>query len=639
MAVATLSSTSIDVYDETATAAELTPHDLLAVDHNIDLWDERDPSVAELGKLQDRVAANARADDLGRRLESSEEWQSLSHLDRQLKLRVRQETERLRTVLREATRRSTLGPSVDSSSSSPVHTDSAPMDAEKFTSSFLSPPSAVDSAAKDEVMPPSAEQSVEGPSKASACAEGGLVLGSEDSAVRSAPTRKRQRSPVSEKWKLPLWCKHLIEDGYEVVPEHGLGLVPVDVYESMCDSMRHQVKRIWCKQDGRCLLASLVRAMKFSVDRGDEHPSTDVLDTLRSELREAVLSWSDQQFDLCVPVQLRTESREEYVEKYLRSPVAEVNISLLHICRAVHPDAPRIYVISVHKADADDTEDDEDCTLSTASPPHLCSLHVVGDESPTAKTRCVILYHNVALSVRHFEAVAWKKGSRGPSPLKTILQFDDAIICALERWQRRFPELGSQSRMRGARATETTGRVLDLSRDASGGPDSLDQSVQERAKRVRQMRETKKDITHLFHLFGTSFKASLDAAPVDLGSAPVPGSRLQEGDDRHHPMSRALFSSLLSLPTRQELRLNASVVRSSPAERRGGPELLIERQGERTSPLMRRGNRVYRYAGLSRPSFSPPLGLLSGRASQRKIMDGNLRVARSFSAFDYDNGV
>jgi hypothetical protein len=405
--------------------------------------------------------------------------------------------------------------------------------------------------------------------------------------------------------------------------------------------------------------------LEFNVTTGPQHPTPGTLDTLRFMLRDAVISWSDEQFNFCIPAHLRAECREEYVVKYLQSPVAHADVSLLHIYHAVHPNAPRIYVISVHKGftvageGADNGAEDEDCMMmfSSASPPHhLCSLHVVGDEAPTAKTRCIVLYHNLAMSVRHFEAVGWKKGSRGPSPLKTIFTFDDPIICSLERWQQKRPvsrsqgmrpnagslpqvlddsilmpsstvwagegtapvhcpqtedilDTGAGALRRDSNRTSdfisdgsirlspirfsSTDKIVEYPANGRGGdargmlgqPSSsiptiseqsgsqthLDESVHERLDRVHQLRASGRNVSQLFNLLGRMQEPSESGQD----SGPSGATRIQQAMEGSRPrtLSRATLPTLLSLPSREQLRGPGPLfANESPPQRGARPQ-------------------------------------------------------------------
>jgi hypothetical protein len=94
----------------------------------------------------------------------------------------------------------------------------------------------------------------------------------------------------------------VVPDLYQVVPEHGLGLVDAEVYRRMCGSMRNQVLRIWSPRNGALsLLAAVLRAVEFQVDTHYEPPSSARLNELRDLMLKTVASWSDDELSVCVP--------------------------------------------------------------------------------------------------------------------------------------------------------------------------------------------------------------------------------------------------------------------------------------------------------------------------------------------------
>jgi hypothetical protein len=229
----------------------------------------------------------------------------------------------------------------------------------------------------------------------------------------------------SSKLKMPHWCSGIEQDLYQPVSEHGLGLVDATVYQQMCGSVRNQVQRIWSsKEDGSSLLAAVLRAQEFQVDSRYEPPSFARVEELRESMQKAASVWSDEELSACVPgYDAKETTKEQFMEKMFKSAQGQADTTLLHIYQAVHPTTPRIYVIVGNRAGE----------LASGQP--QLSLVIVGRDPPQPTTRCIVLFQNVSHEpVPHVEVLGWKRGARGPSPLKTVFDFSENIIRSLEAW-------------------------------------------------------------------------------------------------------------------------------------------------------------------------------------------------------------
>ena len=214
---------------------------------------------------------------------------------------------------------------------------------------------------------------------------------------------------------VPQWCSGVVPDLYQVVPEHGLGLVDAEVYGRMCGSMRNQELRIWSPRNGALhLLAAVLRAVEFQVDTHYEPSSAGRVDELRDSMLKTVASWSDEELSACVP---GYDPKEATQEQYFMSAQG----ALLHLYHALYPaTAPRIYVIIGDPA-------------AHAQP----SLPLVDGKEPPKpnNTRCIVLFQNMSTEPSpHVEVIGWKRGSRGPSLLQAVFDFSETIIQSLESW-------------------------------------------------------------------------------------------------------------------------------------------------------------------------------------------------------------
>ena len=371
-----------------------TPEDVL---HGFEQWDATDPVVNEYKRVQQLQTEKGRVDELKQRVEESEEWRSLIRLNRQLKAQLAEEVSQLRQFL--------------------LVVDKA----DKTTVTLQAPNKGASPTPAQQPFEPQSEPAE--PPAVSQPANGR----SEHSPVNHLPpaasrptTVTTSSSPVkrdeSTKLMVPSWCSGVVSDFYQPVPEYGLGLVDEEVYHQMCGSVRSQVQRVWSSRDNaHSLLAALLRALEFQVDTNIEPPSRSRVDELRDSMLKTASLWSAEELSTRVP---GYESKEMSTEQFLKSPDGEA--ALLYLYRALHPSAPRIYVIVGNRA----------------THPQL-SLLIVDDkkDSPKLNTRCIVLFQNMSAEpLPHVEVIGWKRGSRGPSPLKTVLDFSETIIQSLEAW-------------------------------------------------------------------------------------------------------------------------------------------------------------------------------------------------------------
>ena len=266
-------------------------------------------------------------------------------------------------------------------------------------------------------------------------------------------TSGRHAAGDPSRLRSPSWCSGLIEDPHQPVPPGGLGLTSPDVHLSLCGSEKHQLQRLWSRMDGRSVLSALLRCVQFDVERNYEHPTPAAVDQLREHLRLTVEGWTDAEFSAALPRHLRTWSRAEYLAKQL-SPhgglSCDIDPAVLWLWRAATPKAPRIYLIQLAPPLTVGTSQgrmtDSGLALEAAEPSqgglHTLRLHIIGEVggsascSPHPSTPCVLIYANHCSSVPHYEAMAWKKGTRGPSRLKTVISYQETIVSTMEAWQR-----------------------------------------------------------------------------------------------------------------------------------------------------------------------------------------------------------
>ena len=372
-----------------------TPEEVL---HGFDEWDATDPIVNEYKRVQQLQTEKRRADELKQRVEESEEWRSLIQLNRQLKAQLAEEVKQLRQSL-------------------------LVVDKADKTTVKLSPQAPNEGASPNPAQLPFEPQSQPAEPPAVSQPANGR---SEHSPVNHLPpaasrptTVTSSSSPVkrdeSSKLMVPSWCSGVVSDLYQPVPEYGLGLVDEEVYHQMCGSVRSQVQRVWSSRDNaHSLLAALLRAVEFQVDTNIEPPSHARVDELRDSMLKTASLWSAEELAARVP---GYESKEMSTEQFLKS--ADGDTALLYLYRALHRTAPRIYVIVGNRA----------------THPPLSLLIVDGKDSPKLNTRCIVLFRNMSTEpLPHVEVIGWKRGSRGPSPLKTVLDFSETIIQSLEAW-------------------------------------------------------------------------------------------------------------------------------------------------------------------------------------------------------------
>ena len=444
----------------------LTPKEALALAVcGFDSWDLQDSGVSEYVRASQLVAERRRVDELMQQLENSAEWRALVRLDHELKVAVRRESHILRSSLIGMNGDATVaqGPALRGVPS-PSSSASSSVDSVSFSS-----PSSMAATISVSSVPVSSTHMV---ASSSPAASSSICETPVSTVASSSPADSHSSTPSSSsaskdptaKLKAPAWCTQLISDPYDIVPERGLGLTSVDVYQGMCGSERHQVQRVWCARDGHSALAALVRALDFHLGERWQHPSASRLDEARQRLVRQVSAWTDDRFASVVPSAV---TRSEYVEKVLSSRQAHSDVDFLYVYRATTPWTPRIYVITVHKrkdsleeartagseesvAVSQDTDvDDKEGTR------HGVSLQIIGDDNPQDDTRCIILYQNLTVPHGHFEAVGWKK-ARGPSALRTMFQFSEPIITSLETWNEKpkTPSLSIKKRPRETASSE-----------------------------------------------------------------------------------------------------------------------------------------------------------------------------------------
>ena len=289
----------------------------------------------------------------------------------------------------------------------------------------------------------------------------------------SSSSSSRHAAGDPSRLRSPPWCSGLIEDPHLIVPEHGLGLTSHDVHLQMCGTEKHQLQRLGSRQDGQSVLSSLLRALHFDVERNHEHPTPALVDQLRRELRRAVEGWSDARFAAALPRHLRgVVGRAELVAKQLSGSgggAAALDPALLWVWRAATHKAPRIYLITVAPPTVKTKVKEEggrmtDATsrgtttatrsappLPSPSPPgHSLRLQILGEPEPLPSTPCLLIYQNLCtpLLLPHHEALAWKKGTRGPSRLKTVHAYHEPIVGALEAWYRARQHMKALGRKR-----------------------------------------------------------------------------------------------------------------------------------------------------------------------------------------------
>jgi hypothetical protein len=311
-------------------------------------------------------------------VQQSQEWRNLIQLNRQLKERMTQETKQLLQTF--------------------------------LTNKVPTTPEPQNGAAQATTAPHSSESPT----------QSNHVSASSSPLAPSASSSPFKRDE-SSKLKMPSWCSGIEQDPYKPASEHGLGLVDASVYQHMCGSERNQVQRVWsATADGGSLLAAVLRAEEFQVDSRYEPPPSARVEALRESMQQTASALSDEELAACVPgYDPKETSKEQLLEKLLVSAQGQVDTALLRIYHMLHPTAPRIYVI----------------VGSRAAQPQL-SLVVVGSERPQPSTQCIVLFLNVSTeSAPHVEVIGWKRGSRGPSPLKTVFDFSENIIRSLETWR------------------------------------------------------------------------------------------------------------------------------------------------------------------------------------------------------------
>ena len=285
------------------------------------------------------------------------------------------------------------------------------------------------------------------------------------------PTSGRHAAGDPSRLRSPSWCSGLIEDPHQVVPPGGLGLTSPDVHLTLCGCEKHQLQRLWSRMDGRSILSALLRSIQFDVERNYDHPTPTAVEHLRDHLRLTVEGWTDGEFTAALPRQLRHWTRAEYLAKQLSPHADPIDPAVLWVWRAATPKAPRIYFIQLSPplkggtAGQGRTDSGTGVQVQGLSQGglHTLRLQVIGEvgggpsSSPHPNTPCVLIYANHCTNLPHYEAMAWKKGTRGPSRLKTVISYQEPIISAMEVWQRQRQQQRVVARKR--RRGEMTGEV------------------------------------------------------------------------------------------------------------------------------------------------------------------------------------
>jgi hypothetical protein len=420
-----------------------TPEDVLRLTDGFEAWDAEDPIFREYKRVQQLRTEKQRIHELKQRVEESAEWRTLIRLNRQLKAQLAEEIKQLRQPF--------------------LVVDNAIGTVEKPA---VTPPENVTAASNGEASQIAAPQQAEHPSetpsnKPSASPSENLSTNgtadhppadsppaaSRSISMTSSPTRFASPFKRDESTKLmvPSWCSGVISDLYQPVSEHGLGLVDADLYQGMCGSVRTQVQRIWShKENGHSLLAAVLRALEFQVDTHYEPPSPSRVDELRDSMLKTVATWSDEELSACVP---GYDAKKMSQEQFFMS--GEGQVSWLYLYAALHPGtAPRIYVIVGNR--------------TAQSPLSLLIVDLGKQDPPKAKlnTKCIVLFQNASNEpLPHVEVIGWKRGSRGPSPLKTVFDFSETIIQSLESWHLQHDTTSRSSRKRPREET----KPIDLS--------------------------------------------------------------------------------------------------------------------------------------------------------------------------------
>ena len=422
-----------------------TPEDVLRLTDGFEQWDAQDPVVNEYKRVQQLQTEKQQVNDLRRHVEESAEWRTLIRLNRELKAQLVEKTKQLRqsflidkavdkvenipaAPVAEATQAAALKPQPQPAEPPSEKLPEHPLD---------KPPKRLSEKPLDK------QQERPSASPTNGIADHSSVGPLPASRSTSSPTRVPSSFKRDESTKLmiPSWCSGVVPDLYQPVPEHGLGLVDAEVYQEMCGSVRTQVQRIWShKESGHYLLAAVLRALEFQVDTHYEPPSPSRVDELRDSMLKAVSTWSDEELSACVP---EYDSQKKSRGQYFMS--AEGDAALLYIHHALHPaTAPRMYVI-----------------IGNGNPSQLSLWIVGGKEAPKLNTKCIVLFQDVSNeSMPHVEVLGWKRGSRGPSPLKTVLDFSETIIQSLESWSLRHD---TTSRSTRKRPREEITKPIDLS--------------------------------------------------------------------------------------------------------------------------------------------------------------------------------
>jgi hypothetical protein len=422
-----------------------TPEDVLRLTDGFEEWDAEDPIFREYKRVQQQQTEKQRINDLKQRVEESVEWRTLIRINRELKAQLAEEIKQLRQPLLVISKvndavvdKSPVTPPENvtaangeaSEAAAPQpHSQPKPAEhpSEKPSEKLLASPtngrkdhSPAESPPAD--LPPAASRST---------------------STISSPTRFPSpfKRDESSKLMIPAWCFGVVQDLYQPVPEHGLGLVDAELYQGMCGSVRTQVQRIWShKASSYSLLAGVLRALEFQVDTAYEPPSPTRVDELRDSILKTVSTWNDEELSACVP---GYDAKKMSQEQFFMS--AEGQVTWLYLYTALHPGtAPRIYVVVGNRT----------------AQSQLSLLIVDSGKQAKLNTKCVVLFQNASNEpLPHVEVIGWKRGSRGPSPLKTVFDFSETIIQSLESWYLQHDTTPRSSRKRPREET----KPIDLS--------------------------------------------------------------------------------------------------------------------------------------------------------------------------------
>ena len=442
---------------------ELTLED---VDPSVDaaslLFERQEPLVARCEALSRLLAQQQRVAELRREVEAGDEWRRLKSAEAQLREHLRREAARLSASLNLGTGAVVQHPPPSSPPSAgglpadgraPSQPPSAagvtkeeardapPPTMPPSPASTAPPPSAADIGSPSPSPPLAVSSSEGGPPSSSSSLASSVASpmderkdGDDESDVDSAPAAASiaakdggMRFSVAEdsclsvgykrddssQLRVPSWNCAVQQDALTPVPERGLGLCNAAVHRDMCGTEKHQLQRVWSRPSAHPFLSALLRALHFRVDTRFDPPSEAQEAESIASMARTLSTWSDDQLSRCLP-HGPAQSVADFIAAHLAHK-ADVDVSALYVFAAALTPSPRVYLISV------------------GPPPQQPSLEVIKGSSDS-KSPCVVLYHLQAGEEPHVEAVGWKRGTRGPSPVKTLHQPSDAIIRALDAW-------------------------------------------------------------------------------------------------------------------------------------------------------------------------------------------------------------